>query len=129
MGITVKLIEEERIVFVEVIDPWTHEDLEESFRRDTAYREVFSQTHPDEKLHFVVDVTHGTFGVRDAGVGRKNPSFYHPTRGTVVAIGVGDLAQKLVQMVMNVLQLKRYHFVASFDEAVKVVRKERGLSE
>jgi len=127
MGITVKLIEEERIVFVDVRDPWTHEELEDSFHQDVAYREEFAKTHPDERLHFVVDVTHGTFGVRDAGVGRKNPSFYHPSRGLVVAIGVNEFSQQLVRMVLNVLRLKRYHFVKTYEEAVEVVRKERGL--
>lgn len=123
MAILVEPIEEKRTIFIKFEDPWNVNDLKQSFADDLAYREAWLAKYPNDKIHMIVDVSKTSFHVKDIGEGRKSPSFTHPTKGLVIVIGANPLTRHLVGAVMGILNMKRYYFVQSFDDAIELIEK------
>ena len=121
MTILVQSIEEKQSLFIIFEDPWDINDLKTSFDNDLAYREAWQEKYPNSKIHLIVDVSKASFHPKHIQEGRKSPSFTHPTKGLVIVVGANPLTRHLVGAVMGMLNMKRYYFVQSFDEALHII--------
>jgi|SRR5579859_2420294 len=125
MPITLSTLENDRIVYLKVTDPWTTEELLSIYPLEAKYF-----NNRVGKVHTILDITSMRTIPPTALRARNSPNLTHPNSGNVLVIGATHpLAVALFNVTERLLQHTRFQNVASYDEAVAFLKQQLALEE
>ena len=124
MPIDVQVLEHEQVLQVTFVEPWQRRDMNTLIQQEQHHRDTFQRSHPDQKVHLIVDFSatiHPPQGYLQA---RHSASLSHPTSGLTVIVGANPLLQQITAAGFAVSGYTCFAFVDTRDEALALVREE-----
>lgn len=122
MPIRVEVLENGRVLYYVVSDPWTVSDLLEAFASDRKHRDEFAKLHPGLKIHIMADIRQAKAIVPGILRAREAPSLKHPTAGEGIVIGATPAMKAISDVVQRLAHQDKASFFDTEEDALTFVR-------
>ncbi|HRE48484.1 MAG TPA: hypothetical protein PLD47_12230 [Aggregatilineales bacterium] len=119
MTVTMTLEEENRILRVTFISPWTADEMVRNFPQAKQWYD--DATHP---IHMLIDMRQNRYAPPGALRAREAPGLTHPKAGIAAVFGASTLIRMLGEVVMRVARSENLKF---FDTEALALAYLRGV--
>src|SRR5258708_35692965 len=123
MPINVETRENGRLIYFELADPWTLEEMLAGFGKSQGMRDELYNKNP-AAIHSFIDVRQvknpppmGTLRAR------QSPGLTHASRGEFVVLGANTLTRTIIEMMLKLAHFDKGRFVDDETEAWAYIRQ------
>src|SRR5689334_1079924 len=116
MPVETELVEDGHVGYFKISDPWTLEELFQGFVQATAYRDKIHESHPNRRVHTLIDLMMTNAAPPGVMQGRKLPSLSHATRGEIVFAVKNEFPRSIGKAMLKVMRAEG-QFFDSLEEA------------
>src|SRR5258707_5048899 len=124
MPVNVEVRENGRVIYFEIADPWTLEEMLAGFGKSAAMRDQLYSKNPEAAIHSFIDV-HLVKNPPPLGSlrARQSPGLTHASRGEFVVFGANTLTRSLIEMMLKLAHFDKGRFVDDEAEAWAYIRQ------